>query len=365
MRQYQWAGRGLGLLLAMSACSSDSHKGVAPAGDFGNPASIVAGKGGGNGTAGTNPNGCVEGRANTSRVTPRVVLVLDGSCSMSTDYPANGMQSANSCVDNPKGRWAALRKALVDPQTGVVTKLQDVVQFGVAVFGTQPKCPIPGDPVRPALHTLAMIQAKMPMVQPGMYTPTGPALDWVYQNLIDPVTPDGNTGPQIVILATDGEPNSCGGGGGGQATTDYKPSIAAVKAGTQNHATTYVISLADSAGAFHDHLQELANLGNPAANGAATLYTPTSPEQLEAALQQLIGGAVGCDISLNGNILAGTECSGKVSLNGVALGCNKADGYKLIDARHIRLQGSACKMLTDKNGTVEATFPCGSGFTPD
>jgi hypothetical protein len=349
----------------MSGCSSDAPEGVAPGGDFSNPTSIVAGKGGGTGTAGTDPTRCVEGRANTSRVTPRVVLVLDGSCSMSTDYPANGMQSANSCVDNPKGRWAALRKALVDPQKGVVPKLQTVVQFGVAVFGTQPKCPMPTEPVRPALNTLAMIEAKMPTVQPGMYTPTGPALDYVYDKLIDPVSPDGNTGPQIVILATDGEPNSCGGGGVGQATTNYQPSIDALKKGTKKGATTYVISLADSAGAFHDHLQELANLGNPAANGAATLYTPASPEQLEAALQTLVGGAVGCDIALNGTIPPGTECSGTVSLNGAALGCNKPDGWKLIDERHIRLQGSACKTLTDKNGQVEARFPCASGFNPD
>jgi hypothetical protein len=372
MRQYTWARHGLGFLLALSACSSDSNKGVAPGGDFNNPTSIIGGSGG---KSTDDSAGCPEGRANTSRITPRVILVLDGSCSMSTNYPANGQQSASSCVDNPTGRWAALRKALVDPQRGVVAKLQKVVQFGVAVFGTQPTCPIPGDPVKPALNTLAMIEAKMPMVQPGMYTPTGPALDWVYDNLIDPVSPDGNSGPQIVILATDGEPNSCGGsnggGGGGrngmqqQVTTNYQPSIDAVKKGAMKGAVTYVISLADSAGAFHDHLQELANLGNPAANGKAKLYEPTSPEQLESDLQALVGGAVGCDIALNGVIPAGSECSGEVTLNGAALGCNKPDGFKLLDDRHIRLQGSACKTLTDKMGQVEAHFPCGSGFNPD
>jgi hypothetical protein len=370
MRQYTWARGGVGLLLALSACSSD-HKGIAPEGDFNNPTSIVGGSGSKGGGGATDPNRCVEGKANTSRVTPRVILVLDGSCSMSTNYPANGQQSASSCVDNPMGRWAALRKALVDPQRGVVPKLQKVVQFGVAVFGTQPTCPIPGDPVKPALNTLAMIEAKMPMVQPGMYTPTGPALDWVYDNLIEPVTPDGATGPQIVILATDGEPNSCGGTGGGgrngmqQVTTNYQPSIDAVKKGTKKGATTYVISLADSAGAFHDHLQELANLGNPAANGSAKLYEPTSPEQLESDLQALVGGAVGCDIALNGMIPVGSECAGTVKLNGTVLGCNKADGWKLLDERHIRLEGSACKTLTDKMGQVEATFPCASGFNPD
>ena len=366
MRQHTWAGHALGCLLTLvtvGACSSDDNKGIAPGGDFNNPTSIVAGAGS-KGT-GTNDPGCPQGRANTSRVNPRVVLVLDGSCSMSTNYPANGQDSASACIANPNGRWAALRKALIDPQHGVVPKLQNVVQFGVAVFGTEPTCPIPGDPVKPALNNLAMISAKMPAVQPGMYTPTGPALDWVYDNLVDAVKPDGSTGPQIVILATDGQPNSCGGGRGMQVTTNYQPSIDAVNKGTKKGAVTYVISLADSAGAFHDHLQELANLGNPAAGGKAKLYEPTSPEQLESDLQALVGGAVGCDIALNGRIPAGSECLGTVALNGTALGCNKPDGWKLLDERHIRLQGSACKTLTDKMGVVEAMFPCEAGFNPE
>jgi hypothetical protein len=284
---------------------------------------------------------------------------------MSTDYPANGAASASECKANPKGRWAALRNALIDPQNGVVPKLQNIVQFGLVVFGTQPKCPIPGEPVTPALNNLAKIQPMIPTVQPGMYTPTGPALDWVYDNLIVQNQPDGNLGPQIVILATDGEPNSCGGGAGGrqQVTTNYQPVIDAVNKGTMKGVTTYMISLADAAGTFHDHLQELANLGNPSANGAAKLYTPGSPQELEDALGQLVGGAVGCDIALNGTIATGSECDGTVTLNGAALGCNKPDGWKLIDESHIRLQGAACTKLKDQNGAVEAKFPC-SVFVP-
>ena len=314
------------------------------------------------------PNRCVEGRANASRVTPRVVLVLDGSCSMSTNYPGNGQASATECTDNPNGRWSAVRRALVDPQSGVVPKLQHLVRFGVAVYGTQPMCPIPAEPARPALNNLAEIQNKMPMVQPGMYTPTGPALDWVYDNLIEPESPDGENGPQLVILATDGEPNSCGGqgaSGGGrggrgqqQATTNYQPSIDAVKKGTAKGVTTYVISLADATGTFHDHLQELANLGNPKAGGQAKLYEPSSPAELTADLESLVGGAIGCDIVLDGTLTTKDACKGSVTLNGTPLGCNQPDGWKLLDERHIQLQGKACKQLMDKNGLVEARFPC-------
>jgi hypothetical protein len=293
---------------------------------------------------------------------------------MSTDYPANGAQSASQCKENPNGRWAALRNSLIDPNNGVVTMLQNQVEFGVVVFGTQNMCPIPGTPVQPALNNLQTVIANVPTVQPGMYTPTGPALDWVYDNMIQDVAPDQENGPQLVILATDGEPNSCGGGNGGRnngggnnnngTATNYQPSIDAVNKGTAKGVTTYIISLADASGDFHTHLQELANLGNPGANGNAMLYEPGSPQELADALAQLIGGAVGCDIALSGTIASGSECEGTVMLNGTTLGCNQADGWKLIDDNHIRLQGQACKDLMAKNGQVQARFPC-DVFSPE
>jgi hypothetical protein len=312
-----------------------------------------------------NPGRCVEGRANASRVTPRVILVLDGSCSMSTSYPANGEQSASECVENANGRWAALRRALIDPQIGIVPKLQGIVQFGAVTFGTEPQCPIPGTPVQPALNNLAMIQTSVPPIQPGQFTPSGEALDWVYENMIVENRPDSDNGPQIVILATDGEPNSCGGGGGGRNMTNYQPSIDAIRKGRAKGAVTYIISLADATGTFRDHLQQLANLGNTAAMGSAKLYEPASPEQLVADLQLLVGGAIGCDIALNGTVQPANACAGTVTLNGVALPCEGADGWTLVDGgRRIRLQGAACELLMAQNGLVEAKFPC-TAFEPD
>lgn len=343
--------------------------GTTAPGMFDNPDPITSGNSGrgGGGTAGDGlPMGtCANGLVRATRVAPRVVLVLDGSCSMSTNYPANGAQSSQTCTNNPNGRWAALRKALVDPQNGVVAKLQSVVEFGVVVYGTQPKCPIPGEPVTPGLNNLSTIEARMPQVQPGMNTPTGPALDWVYKNLIEQAGPDDRVGTQIVILATDGEPNSCGGSGRSASMTNYQPSIDAVNKGTMKGATTYVISLADATGPFHDHLQELANLGNPAANGKAMLYEPASPAELVKNLETLAGAAVGCDIELNGSIFLDQACDGTVSLNDMPLKCNDPNGWAPIDARNIRLQGSACEAVKKKNDSiVEASFTC-KAFRPD
>jgi hypothetical protein len=378
MKTYQRAVCAGSLALALTGCgpSTTSAPSNTPldSGNAGSPLIIVtggigastarAGSGAGGSGSPRDPNNCAQAVANAARVAPRVILVLDGSCSMSTDYPANGKASATRCTDNPNGRWAALRRALLDADSGVVSKLQPVVQFGLAVFGTAPTCPLPAQPVEPALNNRNAIEAKLPAVQPGMYTPTGPALSWVYDNLIEPVRPDAANAPQIVILATDGEPNSCGGSGaGGGMQTNYQPSIDAVTKGTKLGVKTYVFSLADASGAFHDHLQQLANLGNPAANGAAKLYEPTSPAQLASDLQSLVGAALSCEISLSGAVEQGSECSGTVSLNGRALGCNQPDGWKLLDAHRIELQGAACKDLMRDNALVDARFPC-NVFTP-
>ena len=78
--------------MVLGACSAKvsggDGKGRDP--DLDNVLISAAGSGsGGKGGAGAvkmkSPDRCVEGSANASRVTPHVILVLDGSCSMSTD----------------------------------------------------------------------------------------------------------------------------------------------------------------------------------------------------------------------------------------------------------------------------------------
>lgn len=365
----------LGAVLATTlACSGDDDSGGSGGmydnpggGTNGNPIGGSSGFGsggginGGSGVSGGLPTGCADGIVRTSRVTPRVILLLDGSCSMSSDYPSNG-NSARECVNNPGSRWAALRNALLDPNQGVVTRLAGAVEFGLVVFGTQPMCPLTAEPIQAQLDNLAAIQGALGDIPPGMFTPTGAALDHVYRNLIEPASPDSDMGPQIVLLATDGEPNSCD-----NAETNYEPSLQASELGKSMGITTYVVSLAGAEGEFHDHLQQLANLGKgfDAQGGQeATLYEPSTPEQLAADLELLIGGAIGCDIALNGSVNVNAACQGTVTLNEQPVACNDPNGWTLIDPRHIRLQGAACEQLkNDMSISLKANFPC-SIFDP-
>lgn len=342
-----------------AACSSEVQS-VQGGSAVGGSASSRPGSGappgrpGSKSNTGSSPDVCPEGVARAERVTPRVVLLLDGSCSMSTDYPANGARSASDCTENARGRWTALRNALVDPQHGVVTRLQGAVEFGLAVFGTRPMCPIPTTPIQPALNNLAAISGAIAGVQPGQFTPTGPALSWVYANMLRPTgAPDAKDGPQIVVLATDGEPNACD-----SAEPNYQPSIDAVTSSQSLGVQTYVVSLADATGTFHDHLQQLADLG--AGRSGAQLFEPNTPEELAASLELLIGGAVGCDVALNGTVEEANACTGTVTLNGREVSCKDPNGWVLADPRHVRLQGASCEELKrTQSATVAAKFPCG------
>jgi hypothetical protein len=94
------------------------------------------------------------------------------------------------------------------------------------------------------------------------------------------------------------------------------------------------------------------------------LYTPTSPAELSQNLQALVGGALGCDIVLDGSLMPGAECQGVVQVNGTKVQCNDPNGYMVTDPRHIRLVGNSCKLLMDTSAVVEARFPCDS-LSPD
>src|SRR6185503_2138060 len=86
----------------------------------------------------------------------------------------------------PLSRWMSIRNALVDPTVGVVPSLQNLVKFGLALFGTQPTCPLPFGIIEPALNNATAITGQLPNgIAPGTFTPTGPALDMVVDHLPD------------------------------------------------------------------------------------------------------------------------------------------------------------------------------------
>ena len=109
------------------------------------------------------------------------------------------------------------------------------------------------------------------------------------------------------------------------------------------------------------------SVGLPAAAGGtgSPPFTPTNQADLVATLTEIIGGAIGCRVQLNGEIKAGQECSGSVTFNGFPLACGDPNGWQLIDPRTIELTGTACTdFINSPSSNVTADFPCGV-FVPD
>ena len=125
--------------------------------------------------------------------TPTVILLIDQSGSMDATYSAGT-------------RWTVLRNALIHPTNGVVADLEESIRFGLTLYTYTggPTCPSLVT-VPPALNNLTAISVAYTAAVPEADTPTGESIDSVVQDLTAYTEP----GPKFIIVATDGEPDTC------------------------------------------------------------------------------------------------------------------------------------------------------------
>lgn len=416
----------IAVLFCMAACGgSDTDGGVRRPG-FGNPSGTSGaggfGAGGALGGAGFgNPNGqpngqagtgvqnpplggsggeqCAEAMVNTSTSTPTILFVVDGSGSMCEQFGGST-------------RWQALRSALLDQAQGLVYRMQSQVVFGAMLYdGTidlllaatslggspTPACSgmytemkatgeCPGlIQVAPALDNAAAIDMAFPATELGGSTPTDRAMKSAVDLMLGmrSTNPDVVNNPLYIILATDGQPNDiCTGGvsAGGDGSAQKAGVITEVDRAAAADITTFVISLAGNDANLQAHLEEVADHGDPT-NPDAHTFSPTSPEDLANTLAVLVGGAIGCEVVLNGMVTVGQECRGFVELNGGNLPCcqntggawtcggapapGEPNGWRLKDERTVELIGSQClDFLQAPEASLRASFPC-DVFSPD
>jgi hypothetical protein len=275
---------------------------AAGSGSFGNPTVMVpsvVGTAGSSGLMGM----CKEAT---------VQFVVDGSGSMCEPFGSGT-------------RWSELRRALMDPMTGLIVRLQNRAKFGMMIYDgsidpnllsmapmstTGSGCSGGGSlgridamecmglvEVPAALDNAQAIGAMFPQTELGGSTPTDLAMKQAVDNLIA-LQPglDLNLYPQYIILATDGQPNSiCVGGLGGDGLMQQANVIAEVTRAYQARIVTYVISLAGMDAALQAHLEMVADAGNPA-DPNARAYSPAQPEELVQALVMVLGQALGCRV---------------------------------------------------------------------
>lgn len=271
-------------------------------------------------------------------VTPSIGLLLDQSGSMYDNNFGN--------VD----RYTAMRDALVGAN-GVVNQLQSKAYFGSMLYTTEPACPIV-DQVPRALNNANAIRASIDsrLGVRGANTPTPKAIDAMVQSFVQNPAPAGS--PPLIVLATDGVPNDC------DQNTDTRPqSVEAARRAYAAGIPVYVLAI----DIVNQHFQDLANAGQGVQQGQpnAPVYAANDAASLAAAFNQIIGGAVSCDLTINGMIDESQAQSGTVTLNGTPL--TYGTDWELVGNNTIRLIGNACTTLKNtQNPTVNAEFPCGA-----
>jgi hypothetical protein len=268
--------------------------------------------------------------------TPSIGLVLDQSGSM---FPPTST------------RYAQMREALVGT-TGVVTQLESKAYFGSTLYTCTTNTNLLDlTRVPRAVNNANAIRVSIDSKTGGGNTPTHAAInDMVAQYAANP-PPAGS--PPVIVLATDGLPNSCADTGtGGQAA-----SVAAARAAYQAGIPVYVLAINQNT----QHFQDLANAGQGWQQGQPNVkyYPVTNAQELKAAFDTIISGVISCDLSLTSSIDPAQAMEGTVTVNGVKL--TYGTDWILVNGDMIRILGNACTSLkTTPNPAVAAQFPCGS-----
>ncbi len=297
------------------------------------------GSGGSGGGGGLGPDAnCPSVSFMATQVIPSIQLVIDRSGSMGETLP-----NTNTT------RYQAMRDALVGTN-GVVGQLQSKVHFGASLYSSDSPCPRLYNTAARTLNNFTQVKSLIDSQSPNGNTPTPGAIDQAAASFASNPPPMGS--PPIIVLATDGLPNSCNG-------NDSQPeSIMAAKNAYTAGIRTFILGIA---GVNDGFLQQMANAGQGVQQNQpnAKYYTANSPAELQMAFQQIIGGVVSCELMINGTVDPEQAKGGSVELNGMQL--TYGQDWEVVNGTTIRLLGQACETLkSSSNPQVKASFPCGS-----
>jgi hypothetical protein len=320
------------------------------------------GTGGTGGTGNTGGNACQSVTITPTRSIPNVMFLVDQSGSMLDPFGGGD-------------RWQGAHSAI----TSIVSERASVVNFGLTTYTSKNgNANLPC----PRLPTQIPFGQSEDIVDPSVYvpdypsgdgadTPTGDSIEALVSWIQDPNNAPPADEPTIIVLATDGLPDSCECPNGfppdpndnycESGATD--PKIEAVNAAAAAHAqgidvfTLWVGQLNSTS--TRDHLQDVANAG---VDGTGTVWVGDDPTSLSNAFQSIISDSISCDIQMDrrfGDQIKACE-QGDVRLNGVPLSCPTEWRVKPGVDDVIELVGSACDTLKSGDVTFSAEFPCGA-----
>lgn len=285
---------------------------------------------------------------------PTVALMIDRSGSMLFN-------------DFDTSRWDAVGYALFNDTNGVVLELQDEVNFGLVMYNSNGgdeggECPIIIE-TPPALGVYDITKDLFETSAPQNIedTPTGDSIDWIIDNFSF-----SEEGPNIIVLATDGEPDTCeipNPNNPAENPDGRTESESSVRRAWVNGISTYIISVGSDVGV--EHLEDLANIGVGKEKddlNQEDVYVATSTDALIDAFSTIINGTRSCILTLDGTISKGYEDDGMVTIDDVEINQDE-NGYIIIDNSTIELVGDSCDLIKSGDHKIGVEFPCES-FIP-
>lgn len=294
-------------------------------------------------------------------IVPTIVLLVDRSGSMVEDF--GGVT-----------RWQAVDDVLFGAESGVVRRYDDAVRFGIVTYMSNGgsaggECPLlTGLELTPSQGTAEVLATAFAELAPQGDTPTGEAIE----GTLPVFAAVAERAPKILLLATDGEPDTCAVPNPQQGQPE---AIAAAQAALQAGVRTYVLSVGSEVG--EPHLQDMANAGVGLPVGgadAAPFWKADDPAGLAEAVSEIITGARPCVFALQGERLDPQRAHlGQVTLTpsetlqAQSLEHDGADGWRLHDTsppcygagQCVELLGAACDVVQhDPSPRLLARFPC-------
>lgn len=273
---------------------------------------------------------------------PTFQLVIDQSGSMDEDF--GGVS-----------RWEAVEDTLVGP-SGVVTELQSSIRFGASLYSnpTPMSCP-QVQSLAPQLDARDEISTLLAAEMPGGDTPTGESIEQITSELLA----DAWEGDKVIVLATDGEPDTCAiPEPMNQGEQDQVRGVAvdAVASAYAEGIRTFVISVGPDVAA--EHLQDLANAGVGAQAGDpdAPFYVANDTDSLLAAFEAIVAGLRPCEFTLADPLPAALAPSCGVTVNDSSFPYDDPNGWSVPDEMTLVLQGSACDAIQE--GVVSIHLEC-------
>jgi hypothetical protein len=347
-----------------------------------------AGNDGGGGEGAGGAPGCIDLDVEFTPQVPTVLLLIDRSGSMTAEKKFgaavqaavdDGTYTLGDCPKDNDWRWNVVRDVLMSPTKGIVKPLEDRVRFGLSLYSSKNGRVKAGSPEEIDETKMCPELIEVPIALDNHQA----MLDQFKCNDVDDDTPTGESllaaaatlkafkepGPKVIVLATDGEPDSCecpdtGSNVPAKCNEPGVPAqikeqvVANAKEIHDGDITVHVINVSTpSEASLQKHLADVA------AAGGGKVYPGFSPGELSKAFDEIIDGVRSCVIDLSGEIAKGKESTGVIKLDGDTLGLDDPDGWQVNTPSQIELLGAACDAIKTGDHDISIKFPCES-FEP-